>query len=181
MVTKDEAEELIVKLHKEDKGTREISKVVRKNFNFIGAVLRKRFPEEYADNPVLSKETQALKLFSMKKTPTQVAIELDLAPDECEKFYTDFWRLERQNYLYRIYKDYKPFLREFVWFLKELKKRGITTPKKFNDILEVADNNNEIYAEVETMKKRMPLLNKINSNDDIYIMNQQEMENAFQS
>jgi len=65
MVTSDEIEEQIAELHKERKTSKEISKVVHKNFTFIGAVLRKRFPEEYidADNNEANKETEALKLF----------------------------------------------------------------------------------------------------------------------
>ena len=89
MVT-SEVEELIVKLHEAGKNMREISKheKVRKNFTFIGAVLRKRFPEEYTDtdNSTITKETQALKLFSLRKTPTQAAIELNETPDSIEKY-----------------------------------------------------------------------------------------------
>ena len=68
MVTSEEIEEQIVELHKEGKTSKEISKVVHKNFTFIGAVLRKRFPEEYPDteNNEEDKETEALKLFSKK-------------------------------------------------------------------------------------------------------------------
>ena len=47
---------------------REISKMIHKNFTYIGAVLRKRFPEEYIDNCRTNRETQALKVFTEKKT-----------------------------------------------------------------------------------------------------------------
>ena len=78
MVTVIEVEDQIAELHKEGKTSKEISKIIHKNFTFIGAVLRKRFPEEYidADNSAITKETQALKLFSEKKSPTEVAISL---------------------------------------------------------------------------------------------------------
>ncbi len=182
MVTNAEAEDLVVKLHKEGKGTREISKVVHKNYNFIGAVLKRRFPEEYPDNnPIPSKETQALKLFSEKKTPTEVAIALNIAPGECENYYKNFWRLERQYDLYHIYIEFKPILKEFLRFFKQLKKRNITTRKGLDEILEVADNNNEINEELETMRKRLPqLLNSLNStNDGVRIMSPEELESCF--
>ena len=75
MVTSEEIEELIVEPHN-GKNVRTESKHegVRKNFTFIGAVL-KRFPEEYPDSEE-NKETEALKLFSEKKSPTEVAIKL---------------------------------------------------------------------------------------------------------
>ena len=78
MVTADDIEFKIVRLHEEGKTSKFIAGAVHKNFTYIGAVLRKRFPEEYADadNSIITKETQALKLFSLRKTPTQAAIEL---------------------------------------------------------------------------------------------------------
>jgi hypothetical protein len=66
MVASSEIEQLIVKLHNDGKNMREISKHegVHKNFTFIGAILRKRFPEEYTDtnNSVENKETEALEI-----------------------------------------------------------------------------------------------------------------------
>jgi YesN/AraC family two-component response regulator len=61
-----EIEELIVQLHNEGKTMREIAKVVHKNFTYIGAILRRRFPEEFIDNSKSNKETKALKLFYEK-------------------------------------------------------------------------------------------------------------------
>jgi hypothetical protein len=114
MVSIEEIEERIVQLHKEGKSTREISAVVHKNFNYIGAVLRKRFPEEYPDTISITKETQALKAFHAKKSSTEVAIELGLTTEETVKFYKNFWRLERLHELYRIYSENKPRLRLFL-------------------------------------------------------------------
>jgi len=59
MVSADEIEERIAELHRERKTSKEISKIVHKNFTFIGAVLRKRFPEEYpnTENSEENKET----------------------------------------------------------------------------------------------------------------------------
>ncbi len=89
MVTVIEVEDQIAELHKDGKTSKAISKIVHKNFTFIGAVLRKRFPEEYAEaeNSTVTKETQALKLFSLRKTPTQAAIELNESPESIEKFF----------------------------------------------------------------------------------------------
>jgi hypothetical protein len=62
MVTADEIEDTIAELHKERKTSKEISKIVHKNFTFIGAVLRKRFPEEYSGtgSSTITKETQII-------------------------------------------------------------------------------------------------------------------------
>jgi hypothetical protein len=141
LASNKEIEELIVQLHKEGKTMREISKMVHKNFTFIGAVLRKRFPEQYTDSCTTRIETQALKLFSEKRTPTQVAIELGSSTDETEKFYTNFWRLEGLYELYSIYKEYTRNLREFLHFLNQLRDRKITTRRGFNKVLKMIDDN----------------------------------------
>jgi hypothetical protein len=67
MVSIDEIQDRIAELHKQRKTTREIAKDVRKNLTFVGSVLKKRFPEEYVNDVTISKETQALHLFSIKK------------------------------------------------------------------------------------------------------------------
>ena len=118
---------------------REISRVIRKNFTYIGAVIRKRFPEEYTDSCTTSIETQALKLFSEERTPTQVAIELGSSTDQTEKFYTNYWRLEDLYELYNIYKEYTRNLKEFLHFLNQLRERKITTRRGFNKILKIID------------------------------------------
>ena len=141
LVPNAETEELIVRLHREGKNIREIAKVVHKNFTYISVVLRRRIPEEYIGNNTAKKETRALKLFSEKKSPTQVAIELGSSTDETEKFYTNFWRLEGLYELYNIYKEYHRNLREFLHFLNQLRDRRITTRRGFNKVLKIIDDN----------------------------------------
>ena len=98
-------------------------------------------PEEYIGNYTTNKETRALKLFSEKKSPTQVAIELGSSPDETEKFYTNFWRLEGLYELYNIYKEYHRNLSEFLHFFNELRDRRITTRRGFNKVTKIIDDN----------------------------------------
>jgi hypothetical protein len=157
MVTSDDIEEKIVKLHKEGKTSKYISGAVHKNFTFIGAVLRKRFPEEYPDteNNEENKETEALKLFSEKKRPTEVAIKLGLNFEKTEKVYLDFWKLEGLYELYQIYCEHKPRLREVLWFIKQLKKRRDISIKNFKGVLEVLDNNKAFREELEYFGKNI--------------------------
>ena len=157
MVTSNEIEEQIVELHREQKTSKQISKIVHKNFTFIGAVLRKRFPEEYADadNSPIMKEAQALKFFSEKKTPTEVAIKLGLNFEETEKVYLDFWRLERMYELYSIYCDHKLILKQALWFIRQLKKRKGISIKNLKGVLDVLDNNKAFRDEIEYFGKNV--------------------------
>jgi hypothetical protein len=159
LASNTEIDELRVQLHKEGKTMREISKVVHKNFTYIGAVLRKRFPEEYTDSRTTNRETQALKLFSEKRTPTQVAIELGSSTEETEKFYTNFWRLEGLYELYNVYEEHTRNLREFLNFLDQLRNRKITTRRGFNKVLKIFDNN-------KTMKELVDF--KLNTTSEIW-------------
>ncbi|MGA7042187.1 MAG: hypothetical protein WBY71_00835, partial [Nitrososphaeraceae archaeon] len=49
------------------------------------------------------KSTQAYKLFSEGRKPTEVAIQLSLSEKEAIRFYTEYWRLKRLYSLYHIY------------------------------------------------------------------------------
>lgn len=140
MVTSEEIEEQIAELHRERKTSKEISKVVHKNFTFIGAVLRKRFPEEYADadNSIITKEIQALKLFSLRKTPTQAAIELNETPDSIEKYFMDYWRLQRMFSLYNIYRENKKAIPNILRLYNSLEKKRIR-PNMYNDVAELIE------------------------------------------
>ena len=54
----------------------------------------------------MNKETQALKLFTEKRTPEITVFNSGSSTDETENFYTNFWRLEGLYELYTIYKEY---------------------------------------------------------------------------
>jgi hypothetical protein len=132
-------------------------------------VLRKRFPEEYPDNndSEENKETGALRLFSEKKSPTEVAIKLGLSYEDTEKAYCDFWRLERLHELYRIYCHHKNKLREILWFIKELRMRRDISIKNFKDVLSVLDKNKALRDELEYFGKNvMPKFLNNNSTTD---------------
>lgn len=165
MVTTDEIEDLIVKLHNEHKTTREISKAVHKNFSYVGAVLRKRFPEEYSDDNIISKETQALKLFSLKRTPTQVAIELNESTDNVEKYFNNFWRLEGMKSLYRIYLENKKAV-PYLVRLYNLFKKKVIPPRMYNQVFDLVEK--EIFREDDQA-----------SLSDVRVYSAEELERAF--
>jgi hypothetical protein len=111
-----EIEELIVQLHNEGKTMREIAKVVHKNFTYIGAILRRRFPEEFIDNTKSNKETKALKLFYEKKSPTQVAIELRSSAAETDLFIRS---VSDSSFIFsKIFADFLPVEDDIIYFVK---------------------------------------------------------------
>ncbi|SRR6266540_4716206 len=130
MVTSPEIEEVIAQLHKEGKGTREISAEVHKNFTYVGAVLRKRFPEEYenSNNNSLvdcTAETWALMLFKEGKQPTEVAILLNADSETVLEWHNHYLRLEGRHSLVQILDLYRAQPHSLLRLLKEVKRSKI--------------------------------------------------------
>ena len=93
--------------------------------------------------------TQAYKLFSEGKKPTQVAIELGLREKQVDKLYREFCKLKNLNGLYELYPQIEHCLPSFLKLHKSLKKRGLNL------------NNVEWFADaIETGAIKIPEIQK---------------------
>src|SRR5215472_3632742 len=98
-MNRQEKEECVIRLYKENKSTREIAKLMHISFRDIGSIIKKAKLEAGGDKDPLedddikskSKTTQALKLFSELKSPIEVAIALDLPVDQVRTIYREYW------------------------------------------------------------------------------------------
>ena len=160
MASSTEIEELIVQLHKEGKTTREISKVVRKNFSYIGAVLRRRFPDEYVNNDnskTITKETQALKLFKKGKNLVYVVTKLDMKPEDVRKLYLEFLSLEGLPSLKDIHNELGNSLPFFIEAYKKIMQSGIGIDKVIkiavilDEIPQIQNQYNELRENVQQL------------------------------
>lgn len=98
----------MIQLRKEGKSYKEISKKVQLNYTDICSILKRAFPEEYADKtPVLSIETQALKLFSEGKTLVEVAMQLDAKPEDVMEMHMNYLRLKFMHSAVKVLEEYK--------------------------------------------------------------------------
>ncbi len=187
MVSSSETEELIVRLHKEGKTIREIAKIIRKNFTYIGAVLKKTFPDEYSNEDNSKKtslETQALKLFSKRKGPAYVAIKLNMKPEDINKLYLQYLQMEGLQYLTNTYDELGDSLPSFVQSYKKMQQSGISVdrvisvvqnlqqiPQIEKQYKELCDNVQNLYqlkfsvtGEVNRIRNQIiPLQNYLNS------------------
>jgi|SRR5215216_3228484 transposase len=100
--TRQEREKLVLDLYNQGKTIREIAKEARMSFRDIGAILNKPVEEktegikqqenaeenceQEQEQQHLSLAAKAYKLFSDRKTPLEVAIELNLRESEATKF-----------------------------------------------------------------------------------------------
>ena len=133
ILNRQERERLVLELYyNQGKTIREIAKEARMSFRDIGVILNKALEEKTEalkeeqgkDNngvennqqePHLSLAAQAYKLFSDRKTPLEVAIDLNLSESEATKFYKEYWKLKQLHNLNMVYEetngDIEPFLR----------------------------------------------------------------------
>jgi transposase len=161
-MNREEREEYVVQLYKENKSTREIARIVHMSFSGIGAVIKKiklQADRErgYAveDTQPRSPESQAFKMFSEGKSPVEVAIALDEPGDRVRAIYQEYWELSGRYELAQLYDQAKRYLPSL------LKLHKIDLGMKEYDIinaLELAKHN-----ELENLQWKVEYLrNEIN-------------------
>jgi transposase len=127
-LNKKEKEELVVKLHQENKTIRQIAEIVHMSFKDIGTIIRRingTDNDEYIDTKLenKSKETKALWLFEQKKRPIDVAVELDLPYGEVIDLQLEYWALKELYDLPLVYHELKHEFDSFFKLFKILKKK----------------------------------------------------------
>ncbi len=126
--SRSEKEELVIRRYEEGKNIREIAKEVHMSFGPIGNIIRIVTGDSSEDNNnehTKSKETEALKLFQEGKIPVEVAIILNVSPDETEDFFIGYLRLVNLYRLVLLYKELKYQLPSFIKLYKILRSAGI--------------------------------------------------------
>jgi transposase len=168
ILTRQERERLVLDLYNQGKTYREISKEARISPRDIGVILNKVIEgkktegiKQQDDNGAeknqnqeqqqhLSLSAQAYKLFSDRKTPLQVAIELNLEESEATKFYKEYWKLKQLHNLNMVYEETKGDIDPFLKLYKLAKRKGIGVRHVVN-LLTIA--NNDLPAIEERIKR----------------------------
>jgi hypothetical protein len=133
LLSREEKERRVIELTEEHKSIREIAKEVNMYFVTIGSIRRRYSAETGSNNTSApSRGTQVFKLFEQGKSPIEVAIELDLKPDEVTKLYTDYWKLKGLHDLNELYEERKSDLAEFHAAYKLMKAEGVS-PRQLVD------------------------------------------------
>ena len=98
ILNKKEKEELVIKLHQENKTIRQIAEIGHMSFKDIGVIIRRIDGQDNDDDDDIdlsnkSKETKALWLFENGKRPIDVAIDLDMPYSEVVELQEEHWAL----------------------------------------------------------------------------------------
>jgi hypothetical protein len=145
--TREERERLVLDLYNQGKTIREIAKEARMSFRDIGVILNKAVEEKeeglkehHKEIQQLSVSSQAYKLFSNRKTPLEVAIELNLRESEATKFYKEYWKLRQLHNLNMVYEEVEGDIDPFLKLHKLSKAKGIGVKQVVN-LLKIANND----------------------------------------
>jgi hypothetical protein len=144
ILNKKEKEELVVKLYQDGKSVREIAQQAHLSFGIIGKIIRRINGQNNNDEIDLRDkliETRAIYLFSIGKTPLEVAIELNLPSAEVHDLQEEFWALDQLHELALIYSEIKNFLPSFMKLYRSLKEYGMLNEEYLISFLRYADHN----------------------------------------
>ncbi|HET9805286.1 MAG TPA: hypothetical protein VFP49_00100 [Nitrososphaeraceae archaeon] len=159
-----EKEKYVIELRKQGKSYREIAKLLKMSPREISYYLKKangETEEKERKKIVLSKTAQALQLFKRGKSPTDVAIKLDLSPQEAQSLYYNY---VSQNNLHRFVQTFKEFdndsLRDFIDYYYFMKENGIgknemvEAIKISNDYPKIKEEYHDISDELKELKRQ---------------------------
>jgi hypothetical protein len=145
VLNRKEKEELVIQLYQQGKTMREIAAAVHMSFGDIGAITKRIIDQngididaEIKDLKNKSKDTQALYLFSIGKTPLEVKIELDISTNEVHELQEEFWELNQLHELAFVYSEIRSYLPSFLKLFRCLKQRRMLSEKHISDIVEYA-------------------------------------------
>ena len=89
VLTRIQKEKRVIELREQGKTIREIAEDVHTSFAAINSIIKKHTGEDKDKEKTLSKDTQAIKLYSQDKTPVDAVIELDVHPEEAKRVYRE--------------------------------------------------------------------------------------------
>jgi len=141
-MNKKEKEELVIKLHQENKTIRQIAEIVHMSFKDIGTTIRRidglANDDDDIDLSNKSKTTQAMYLFKSGKKPIDVAIDLDISASEIEDILQEYWVLNQLDELVLIYYEIRHDLDLFLKLFHVMKKNKLINQKDIQTVLRYA-------------------------------------------
>jgi hypothetical protein len=162
-MNREEREEYVVQLYKENNSIREIARLVRMSFRDIGVIINKAKLQAERERGYItaeeqkSPESRAFKLFSEGKTPIEVAIALDEPGDPVRAMYREYWELSGRYELAQIYDEARYDVRGLLRLHKIVKDLGLGE-KEIIKVLELTKHN-----ELENLQWKVEYLrNEVN-------------------
>jgi hypothetical protein len=144
VLNRRDKEQLAIKLHQQGKTIREIVHAAHLSFADIGKIIRKingQNNNSGLDLKDKSIETRAIYLFSIGKTPLEIAIELNMPATEVHDLQEEFWALNQLHELAFAYSEIKTFLPSFLKLFQSLKEFEMLNEESLSNFLKYAGHD----------------------------------------
>ena len=100
---------------------------------------------------VKSDKSRAFQMYKDKRTPYDVVVELDIDPQDAEKYDLEFWRLMRMTALEEAYLQNEGSIQPLIDLHKNLSARGLTVQKVFK-YLEMLKSTSELESKKQALQ-----------------------------
>ena len=126
---------------------RDVKKILDKAAGEIGAKERKKI--------VLSKSAQTLQLYKKGKGPIDVAMKLDLSPQEANSLYIDYLTLNNRHHFVERFKELdKDSLQDLIDIYDYMKENGITK-EEIVEAIKISNNYPKIKEEYHNISEEL--------------------------
>ena len=163
-LTVKEKEKYVLKLRDEHKTYRDIAHELRMSPREISKILKKangEIEEKERKKIVLSNTARALQLFKRGKSPTEVAIKLDLSPQEANSLYLNYLSLNNLHHFVETFKEFNnDSLQDFIDYYDFMKENGITKEETIqaikisNDYLKIKEEYHDISDQLPDLQRQ---------------------------
>ena len=157
-------EKYVIELRKQGKTYRDIAHEVKISPREISKILKNANMEievKERKKLVLSNTAKSLQLYKKGKSPTDVAIKLDLSPQEANSLYTDYLSLNKLHHFVERFKEFnKNSLQDLIDYYDYMKENEITKEeiveaiKISNDYPKIKEEHHNISEELKDLKKQ---------------------------
>ena len=183
-----EKEKYVLKLREDDKTYRDIAHELRMSPREISKILKKangEMEEKERTKVVLSNTAKALQLFKKGKGPTEVAIKLDLSPQEAQSLYNNYLSLNNLHHFVETFKEFdNDSLQDFINYYQFMKENGIDK-KEIVEAIKISNYYPKIKEEYHDISNQLPDLQRQRdfyiSDNKILICKNCELKNELNS
>jgi hypothetical protein len=152
ILNRKQKEELVIRLAKEGKNTRDMAKVAHVSLKDIGIIIRNYLGEGESETGYsgkgLSTNSKAFKMFKENKKLVDVAIILNIETDEVLGMYSDYLRLLNLQKLMTMFNEMGNDIYLLEYLYHDLKNEGIANKQDIFYIVQMAGKLKSLNCEL---------------------------------
>ena len=167
LLSRKEKEEMVIKLIKEGKTTREIAKILHISLKEIGKIRKKITGDEdpqiesekFQRQRNLSDYAKSFQMFMQNRSLSEIVITLDIDVQTAQAYYCDYLRSMNMKNLVDIYKEIGPDLSLFLYLYRQIKKEGLNK-QEIADLIQNQRKFIDLKKSIELLYNHISYLEK---------------------